>query len=61
MYQKLARILFVTCFFVPAVAGAVSESLAMFVEWAKARPQYMNELPVETEFRFLIEKWPCKK
>jgi Rap1a immunity proteins len=37
------------------------EAVAMFVEWAKARPQYMNELPVETEFRFLIEKWPCKK
>ena len=33
----------------------------MFVEWAKAHPQYMNELPVETEFRFLMEKWPCKK
>jgi len=128
MYQKLARILFVACFFVPTVAGAVTtddflltttekllnlcavapsdpqhreaihmchgyllgaihyheaavaalgnqrlvclpekgrpsrdEGVAMFVEWAKARPQYMNELPVETEFRFLIEKWPCKK
>jgi Rap1a immunity proteins len=37
------------------------ETIAMFVEWAKARPQHMQELPVETEFRFLIEKWPCKK
>ena len=37
------------------------EAVAMFVEWAKARPQYMQEMPVETEFRFLIEKWPCKK
>src|SRR5262245_11807895 len=37
------------------------EAIAMFIEWAKARPQYMNEMPVETEFRFLTEKWPCKK
>lgn len=37
-----------------------NEAVAMFVEWAKARPQYLKEAPVETEFRFLIEKWPCK-
>ncbi len=37
------------------------EAIAMFVEWTKAHPQFMNEAPVETEFRFLIEKWPCKK
>lgn len=35
-------------------------TIATFVEWAKAHPQYMNEAPVETEFRFLVEKWPCK-
>ena len=33
--------------------------IAMFVKWAQDHPQYMNELPVETEFRFLGEKWPC--
>ena len=38
-----------------------NEAVAMFVDWAKARPQYLKELPVETEFRFLAEKWPCKK
>src|SRR5512143_3027703 len=38
-----------------------NEVIAMFVEWAKARPQYMKEAPVETEFRFLTEKWPCAK
>ena len=37
-----------------------SASIAMFIEWAKARPQFWNEAPVETEFRFLTEKWPCK-
>ena len=32
----------------------------MFIDWAKAHPQYMDESPVETEFRFLMETWPCK-
>jgi hypothetical protein len=35
-------------------------AISMFIEWAKAHPQYMDELPVETEFRFLMETWPCK-
>ena len=37
-----------------------NEAISMFIEWAKAHPQYMNERPVETEFRFLMETWPCK-
>ena len=38
-----------------------NETIAMFISWAQKHPQYMNETPVETEFRFLTEKWPCKK
>jgi hypothetical protein len=38
-----------------------NEAIAMFLEWVKAHPQYMAETPVETEFRFLIDKWPCKR
>jgi hypothetical protein len=38
-----------------------NQGIAMFVEWAKAHPQYMQEEPVETFFRFLTEKWPCPK
>ena len=38
-----------------------NEAVAMFVEWAKANPQYMKEPPVESEFRFLNAKWLCKK
>ncbi len=38
-----------------------NNSIAMFIEWVKARPQYWKESPVETEFRFLMEKWPCNK
>jgi hypothetical protein len=32
----------------------------MFIDWAKTHPQYWSEPPVESEFRFLMEKWPCK-
>ncbi len=32
----------------------------MFIDWAKAHPQYWGEPPVESQFRFLMEKWPCK-
>ena len=37
-----------------------NEAISMFIEWVKAHPQYLNERPVETQFRFLMEKWPCK-
>ena len=33
--------------------------IATFVKWVQDHPQYMSELPVETEFRFLSKKWPC--
>lgn len=38
-----------------------NEAIAMFIEWAKAHSEYMGERPVETEFRFLMEKWPCSR
>ena len=37
-----------------------NQAIKLFVEWAKAHPQYMQEKPVDTEFRFLMETWPCK-
>jgi len=37
-----------------------NNAFAMFVEWAKAHPQYLKEKAVETEFRFLMRKWTCK-
>ncbi len=37
-----------------------NETIKMFIEWVKTHPQYLNDKPVETEFRFLMEKWPCK-
>jgi len=35
-------------------------AIEMFIEWAKAHPKHWGEPPVEAEFRFLMEKWPCK-
>jgi len=37
-----------------------NDAFAMFVEWVKTHPQHLKERAVETEFRFLMEKWPCK-
>jgi hypothetical protein len=45
----------------PTPPPSRNEALRMFIAWAQAHPQYMNERPVETEFRFLTEKWPCQK
>ena len=46
------------CF--PTPPPSRNEALGMFIAWAQAHPQYLNERPVEAEFRFLIEKWPCQ-
>ena len=45
----------------PNPSPSRNKAVAMFVEWAKPNPQYMHEAPVDTEFRFLSTKWPCKK
>ena len=44
----------------PETPPTRNEAIKMFIEWAKAHPQYMQEKPVDTEFRFLMETWPCK-
>ena len=36
-------------------------AIAAFMGWAQGHPQYMNEAPVEAEFRFLTETYPCKR
>ncbi|WAK03848.1 Rap1a/Tai family immunity protein [Methylobacter sp. YRD-M1] len=47
-------------FCAPEPKPSRNEAIDMFVSWAQRHPEYMNEMPVETEFRFLSEKWPCK-
>lgn len=36
-----------------------NNAISMFIEWAQAHPQYAPKRPVDTQFRFLTEKWPC--
>ncbi|MFO7598885.1 MAG: Rap1a/Tai family immunity protein [Candidatus Desulfacyla sp.] len=37
-----------------------AEVATRFVDWVKKHPEYLNEEPVDTWFRFLIETYPCK-
>lgn len=36
-------------------------TISMFIEWVKAHPEHLGERPVETQFRFLVNQWPCKR
>ncbi len=45
------------CFSEPAPSR--NEAINLFIEWAKANPQYGQKTPVNTLFRFLAQKWPC--
>jgi hypothetical protein len=47
------------CF--PEPKPSRNEVIAQFIDWAQAHPEFMSDMPVETEFRFLAEKYPCKK
>jgi hypothetical protein len=36
-----------------------TEAITAFVAWAQVHPDRMTDPPVETLFRFFVEKWPC--
>ncbi len=38
-----------------------AEVVEVFVEYAKANPQYYAERPMDAVFRALVNKWPCSK
>lgn len=38
-----------------------NEAVAGFVSWAKQNPQAMNTLPVEGIFRYLAQRYPCRR
>jgi len=38
-----------------------NDVISGFIVWARGHPQYLSEAPVETEFRYLTETWPCKR
>jgi hypothetical protein len=37
------------------------QAIQMFLAWTKENPQYMNERPVDSIFRFLETKFPCRR
>lgn len=45
------------CFSTPPPSR--NTAVSQFLTWLRAHPEYLNNNPVETEFRFLIEQWPC--
>ena len=36
-------------------------AIGAFIDWARRHPQYLDEAPVETEFRYLTETYPCQR
>ena len=38
-----------------------NEAIAKVIMWMQQHPEHLNESPVETEFRALMDLWPCKK
>ena len=37
-----------------------NEEIARFTEWVQSHPEYFDESPVETEFRYLMQRFPCQ-
>jgi hypothetical protein len=38
-----------------------AEAIQMFLAWTKENPQYMNERAVDSIFRFLALRFPCRR
>lgn len=45
----------------PEPAPPRTQVIADFVTWMNAHRQYDEEHPTNAIFKFLVEKWPCKK
>jgi hypothetical protein len=45
---------------VPDPLPSRNDAIDRFIKWAESNPQHMDERPVEAEFRFLMQTWPCK-
>jgi hypothetical protein len=37
-----------------------TEAVEVFITYVRANPQYASETPIDTIFRALVAKWPCK-
>ena len=45
---------------VPDPRPSRNEAIHMLMEWVEDHPEYLKETPVNSQFRFLMETWPCK-
>lgn len=36
-----------------------AEAIAVFLDWAKANPDYLNEDAIQAAMRAAVEEWPC--
>jgi len=45
----------------PDPAPTRDDAVEQFVAWAKSQPEYLDDVPVDVEFRFLMQTWPCQK
>jgi hypothetical protein len=48
-------------FCLPEPQPTRAEAIQMFLTWTKENPQHMNERPVDSIFRFLGAKFPCRR
>ena len=37
-----------------------TQAVEVFVSYVRANPQYGSKAPIDTIFRALVDKWPCK-
>jgi len=45
----------------PSPVPTRAKVMGDFVAWAKSRPQFMKDAPLDTLFRYLAETYPCRK
>jgi Rap1a immunity proteins len=45
----------------PEAPPSRAEIISMFLTWARENQPYMGEQAVNSLFRFLSEKWPCRR
>jgi Rap1a immunity proteins len=44
----------------PAAGVTRDDVVKVFVDYARAHPEYLNERPMDTVFRAVNDQWPCE-
>jgi len=59
MVEFLVRHVLLSREFLPQIE--INSTIQMFLAWTKQNPQYMSEPPVDSIFRFLESRFPCRR